>query len=39
MDGVSLWAPDGHPGEEDFSATGYDSEAAPFRLSYFALRL
>jgi GNAT superfamily N-acetyltransferase len=39
MEGVSLWAPDGHPAEEDFSATGYDSEAAPFRLSYFALRL
>jgi GNAT superfamily N-acetyltransferase len=38
MEGVSLWAPDGHPAEEDFSATGYDSEAAPFRLSYFALR-
>lgn len=39
LDGVSLWAPDGHPAEEDFSATGYDSEAEPFRLSYFALRL
>jgi GNAT superfamily N-acetyltransferase len=39
MEGVSLWAPDGHPGEEDFSATGYDSEAAPFRLHYFSLRL
>jgi hypothetical protein len=39
LDGVSLWAPEGHPGEEDFSATGYDSEAEPFRLSYFALRL
>ena len=39
MEGVSLWAPDGHPAEEDFSATGYDSEAEPFRLSYFGLRL
>jgi len=39
MEGVHLWAPDGHPAEEDFSATGYDSEAEPFRLSYFALRL
>jgi GNAT superfamily N-acetyltransferase len=39
LKGVSLWAPDGHPGEEDFAATGYDSEAVPFRLSYFALRL
>jgi GNAT superfamily N-acetyltransferase len=39
MEGVSLWAPDGHPAEEDFRATGYDSETDPFRLSYFALRL
>jgi hypothetical protein len=39
MEGVNLWAPDGHPAEEDFSATGYDSETAPFRMSYFALRL
>ena len=39
MDGVNLWAPDGHPGEEDFAATGYDSESDPFRISYFALRL
>jgi GNAT superfamily N-acetyltransferase len=39
MEGVNLWAPEGHPAEEDFSATGYDSEADPFRLSYFALRL
>ena len=39
MEGVHLWAPGGHPAEEDFSATGYDSEAEPFRLSYFALRL
>jgi hypothetical protein len=36
---VNLWAPDGHPAEEDFSATGYDSETEPFRMSYFALRL
>jgi GNAT superfamily N-acetyltransferase len=36
---VNLWAPDGHPGEEEFAATGYDSEAEPFRLSYFALRM
>jgi GNAT superfamily N-acetyltransferase len=39
MEGVNLWAPDGHPAEEDFRATGYDSEAEPFRMSYFALRL
>ena len=39
MEGVSLWAPVGHPAEEDFSATGYDSEADPFVLSYFGLRL
>ena len=39
MVGVNLWAPEGHPAEEDFAATGYDSEAEPFRLSYFALRL
>ena len=39
LEGVSLWAPEGHPAEEDFSATGYDSKAEPFRLSYFALRL
>jgi len=39
MEGVSLWAPEGHPAEEDFGATGYDFEAAPFRMSYFALRL
>jgi GNAT superfamily N-acetyltransferase len=38
MEGVSLWAPDGHPAEDDFRSTGYDSEAEPFRLSYFALR-
>jgi GNAT superfamily N-acetyltransferase len=36
---VGLWAPAGHPAEEDFSATGYDSEAEPFQISYFALRL
>lgn len=35
---VNLWAPEGHPGEAEFAATGYDSEAEPFRLSYFALR-
>lgn len=39
MEGVSLWAPEGHPAEADFSASGYDSEAEPFRFSYFALRL
>jgi len=39
MDGVSLWAPEGHPGEEDFKASGYDSESVPFRMSYFALQL
>ncbi len=39
LEGVNLWAPDGHPGEEDFRSTGYDSEAVPFRMSYFALRL
>jgi RimJ/RimL family protein N-acetyltransferase len=39
MEGVSLWVPEGHPAEEDFSATGYDSEAEPFRMSYFGLRL
>jgi GNAT superfamily N-acetyltransferase len=39
MEGVSLWVPDGHPAEEDYVATGYDSEAEPFRLSYFGLRL
>ncbi|TMD51748.1 MAG: hypothetical protein E6I85_12195 [Chloroflexi bacterium] len=39
MDGVSLWAPEGHPGEEDFRASGYDSESVPFRMSYFALQL
>ena len=39
MNEVSLWAPDGHPGEEDFASTGYDSESAPFRISYFSLRL
>jgi GNAT superfamily N-acetyltransferase len=39
MAAVNLWAPDGHPAEEDFRATGYDSEAEPFRMSYFALRL
>jgi GNAT superfamily N-acetyltransferase len=39
MEGVNLWAPDGHPGEKDFAATGYDSESEPFRISYFALRL
>ena len=36
---VNLWAPDGHPGEDEFAATGYDSEAEPFRLSYFGLRI
>jgi hypothetical protein len=35
---VNLWAPDGHPGEEDFAASGYDSEPE-FHLSYYALRL
>jgi GNAT superfamily N-acetyltransferase len=39
MDGVSLWAPEGHPAEEDFKASGYDSETVPFRMSYFALKL
>ena len=39
MEGVHLWAPDGHPGEEDFGSTGYDSESDPFRISYFSLRL
>jgi GNAT superfamily N-acetyltransferase len=39
MTAVNLWAPDDHPAEEDFRATGYDSEAEPFRMSYFALRL
>jgi GNAT superfamily N-acetyltransferase len=39
MDGVSLWAPEGHPAEEDFKASGYDSESVPFRMSYFALKL
>jgi GNAT superfamily N-acetyltransferase len=39
MDGVSLWAPEGHPAEEDFRASGYDSETVPFRMSYFALKL
>src|ERR1700694_5680699 len=39
MEGVSLWAPDGHPAEEDSGATEYDSETDPFRLPYFALRL
>lgn len=38
LEGVSLWAPDGHPGEEDFTASGYDSEAEPFRMHYFSLR-
>ena len=37
--GVNLWAPRGHPGEEDFAATGYESELEPFQMSYFALRL
>jgi GNAT superfamily N-acetyltransferase len=36
---VNLWAPDGHPGEEDFAVSGYDSDPEPFHLSYFALRL
>ena len=36
---VNLWAPDGHPGEEEFAATGYDSDAEPFRLSYYQLRI
>jgi GNAT superfamily N-acetyltransferase len=39
LNGVNLWAPDGHPGEDQFAATGYDSEAEPFRLSYFGLRI
>jgi len=39
MEGVSLWAPEGHPAEDDFKASGYDSESVPFRMSYFALKL
>ena len=39
LKGVAIWAYDGHPGEDDLRATGYDSETAPFRLHYFGLRL
>lgn len=39
LKGVAVWAYDGHPGEDDLRATGYDSETAPFRLHYYGLRL
>ncbi|HVD00340.1 MAG TPA: GNAT family N-acetyltransferase [Candidatus Dormibacteraeota bacterium] len=39
LSAVNLWAPEGHPGEDEFRATGYDSDSEPFRLSYFALRI
>jgi GNAT superfamily N-acetyltransferase len=39
LEAVNLWAPDGHPGEEDFAASGYDSGPDAFHLSYYALRL
>ena len=36
---VNLWAPDGHPAQEQFAANGYDSASEPIRLCHFTLRI